>query len=114
MNYSSIQRINERSQLAFLGLLVFLIVVAWAFMFVHGWVTIFLFWMGLIAAGVYAFAHSRIARAAAREARHSIEAHACPRCGAEVRRNGAEEWQCLECGASFLESGREMEAPHAP
>ncbi len=64
MTYSSLHRVDERSQLAFLGLLVFLIVVAWAFMFLHAWVTIGLLWAGLIAFGINAVAHRRIAKAA--------------------------------------------------
>ncbi len=93
----------------FLALLAFLIVVAWAFVFLHAGVTIILFFAGLIALGVNAITRRFLARAAAREARRSLEAHACPVCGADVDRNADDVWQCLGCGAGFLSSGCELE-----
>lgn len=107
MSYRSLERTLERYQLTAMWLLIGAFVVTWAMMFVHPSAAIALFWIALIAVGLFAIVRARLLRAERRAAKTAMKSHLCPRCEAHIDPEPGEggTWHCTECGATFLESG---------
>ena len=78
-----------------------------ALMFVHPSVAIFMFWFGMMVAGVSAIVEWRLCRRERREVRKALMDHHCPNCGFGIEHDPGQSprWHCDQCGSEFSTDG---------